>query len=152
MPWTVAIFNDLGGGELLVLVIIGLLIFGKDLPHMARKWGKMTADFKRNMAEASTELQREMNLAASELDEARNSAAGGADVLTDLDQTVRRIPSLPEHAKNPAAIPAIPATNPAPVPDAVLKDIPKAETALAAAPPAPIAAEVKETPPDEPAS
>ena len=59
-----ALFNDVGGGELMVVAVVALLLFGKEMPTMMRKFGRMYANFKRQLSDASAELQREMNDAA----------------------------------------------------------------------------------------
>ena len=54
---------NLGAGELLVLFMVALLVFGGRLPEVARKAGKVFSDFRRGISdemrkvEASTEIE-----------------------------------------------------------------------------------------------
>lgn len=74
VPLTLAIFNDLGGGEMLVVGLVALLLFGKDLPHATRKFGKIYSEIKRGLNDASYEIRREMDNAARSIDEATKDA------------------------------------------------------------------------------
>jgi sec-independent protein translocase protein TatA len=47
-----------GGGEWLVILFLGLLIFGRRLPEVARSLGQSLAEFKRGLAD-STEERRQ---------------------------------------------------------------------------------------------
>lgn len=40
----------LGMGEIIVLLVIGVLLFGKRLPEVGRSVGKVIVDFKRSMS------------------------------------------------------------------------------------------------------
>jgi sec-independent protein translocase protein TatA len=88
-----ALLNDVGGGELLVIGIAALLLFGRDLPVIARKFGRLVAEFKRGMADASIEIRREMNAAADEVEDVNKKAAAAGDVSQDIreiDGAVRK--------------------------------------------------------------
>lgn len=57
---------DVGGGELLLIVMAILLLFGPEkLPELARSFGKGMAQLRK----AQTEFQRNMNAMADEVDE-----------------------------------------------------------------------------------
>lgn len=66
----IALFLNLGGGELFVIMMFILVFFGADkLPQMARALGKgmremknATAEIQREIEKSATEVQREMNM------------------------------------------------------------------------------------------
>jgi sec-independent protein translocase protein TatA len=76
MVQTLALFSDVGGSEVLILGIVALLLFGKNLPSVSRNIGRAIAEFKRAASDATTEIQREMNSAAEavEADAAQEKA------------------------------------------------------------------------------
>ena len=47
----------LGMGEILLLLVLGVLLFGKRLPEVGRSVGKMIVDFKRSMNGFEESLQ-----------------------------------------------------------------------------------------------
>jgi sec-independent protein translocase protein TatA len=51
-------FFNLGGAEILVLLVIGLLLFGNRLPELARNLGKTVQQFRKE-ADALTEEIRQ---------------------------------------------------------------------------------------------
>lgn len=51
-----AFLGPLGGAEMLMVAIIALLVFGKDLPHVAREWAKHFAEFRRHVNGIKSEL------------------------------------------------------------------------------------------------
>jgi sec-independent protein translocase protein TatA len=55
-------FNSVGTGEILVILLIVLLLFGsKELPQMARKLGKGYRDFQRVTQNARDEMKKIMD-------------------------------------------------------------------------------------------
>jgi sec-independent protein translocase protein TatA len=57
MPGMVLLFFDIGGGEILLIMLVALLLFGGDkLPELARGLGKGIRDFK----DASEGVKREI--------------------------------------------------------------------------------------------
>lgn len=54
-PTLFAFFN-LGGPEILLLIILGILLFGRKLPEVARSLGKATVEFKRGMRGLEEEI------------------------------------------------------------------------------------------------
>jgi Sec-independent protein translocase protein TatA len=55
MPLTLAFLN-FGMGEMLLLAIVALLLYGSDLPEVAKTWGKAYAEFRRNLNGFRSEL------------------------------------------------------------------------------------------------
>lgn len=51
-----AFFGPLGPMEMLVVVAIALLVFGKDLPDVAKQWGKTFNEFRRHLNSVRSEL------------------------------------------------------------------------------------------------
>ncbi|GIK17507.1 MAG: hypothetical protein BroJett003_24710 [Planctomycetota bacterium] len=47
-----------GGGEWLLIALIGLLIFGRRLPETARSLGRSIAAFKEGLRDARDEIER----------------------------------------------------------------------------------------------
>jgi sec-independent protein translocase protein TatA len=61
---TMLLFLDIGGGEILLILVVVFLIFGPSkLPEMSRKLGKTMNDLKR----ASNDIRREIQQGASEV-------------------------------------------------------------------------------------
>jgi Sec-independent protein translocase protein TatA len=54
-----ALFSGLGPAEFIALVVLGILLFGKNLPVMARTVGRTIAEFKRHMKEVEDQIRRE---------------------------------------------------------------------------------------------
>jgi sec-independent protein translocase protein TatA len=46
-----------GPGEMLLLALVALLLYGGDLPEVARSWGKTFAELRRNFSH----IQRDLN-------------------------------------------------------------------------------------------
>ena len=70
-----AFFEMPGGGEWLVILFIGLLVFGRRLPEVARSLGKSVNEFKKGMRE----FQDSADEVASDLNKATNEAVSEAD-------------------------------------------------------------------------
>lgn len=95
---------DVGGGELLLIVIAILLLFGPEkLPELARSFGKGMS----HLRKAQTEFQRNLNAMADEVDEivqkqpeSSASESGvserGASVNAELPTFERYIDSYPQ--------------------------------------------------------
>lgn len=49
-------FLNLGFGEMALLAIIALLLYGSDLPEVAKTWGKAYQEFRRNLNGFRSEL------------------------------------------------------------------------------------------------
>lgn len=63
-PSTFAIFGLPGGMEWIIILVIGLLLFGSRLPTVGRNIGKSITEFKKGMKEASDEVNQDPDTAA----------------------------------------------------------------------------------------
>ena len=59
---TLAFFGNLGAPELLFCLIIGLLVFGRRLPEIARSMGKSIVEFKRGMKDVRDDIEEQSRL------------------------------------------------------------------------------------------
>lgn len=56
---TLALFNMPGNSELLIILAIGLLLFGKRLPEVGRSLGKGIVEFKRGLKGIEDDIDQE---------------------------------------------------------------------------------------------
>lgn len=56
-----ALFSMPGGMEWIVILVIGLLLFGRRLPDVARSVGKSIVEFKKGIKDVSSEIDEESN-------------------------------------------------------------------------------------------
>ncbi len=54
-----AAFGLPGGAEMIIILVIGLLLFGSRLPSVGRNIGKSITEFKKGMKEAGEELSKD---------------------------------------------------------------------------------------------
>ena len=83
LPIVANVFNLLDGSHLIVLAIVGLLLFGKDLPVMARRAAKEYFRFKRMISDATSDIRREMESAADQIEEEKRKIQ--SEVNTSMD-------------------------------------------------------------------
>lgn len=99
-------FGPIGGFELVVLAVIGLLVFGpRRLPEIGRSLGKMMMEFRRAANELRTSIEREIDL-----DEMKDTGRG---IRREIEETFRIDPegdSAPrgEERKEPGKDDAVP--------------------------------------------
>lgn len=84
-----AFLENLGFGELVVIMGIALLLFGERLPNVARSFGKGMAEFKKSMRESTEQVKREIEKAADPVTEPlqefkREISTAGQNAVADL--------------------------------------------------------------------
>ncbi|MBL8731357.1 MAG: twin-arginine translocase TatA/TatE family subunit [Planctomycetes bacterium] len=57
-----AFFDSLGMPEMILLVIVGLVLYGRNLPEAARNFGQVLAKFRRGFHEFKDQLDRDGQL------------------------------------------------------------------------------------------
>ena len=77
----------IGTPELIILGVIALLLFGKDLPKVARSVGKTVSEFKKGMSEMTSDL-REATRDIEE--EARSVKKTIDDTASDVNNAVQQ--------------------------------------------------------------
>jgi len=60
-----AAFGLPGGAEMIIILVIGLLLFGSRLPSVGRNIGKSITEFKKGMKEAGEELSKDDSQSAT---------------------------------------------------------------------------------------
>lgn len=85
-----AFFDSLGWQEMFLLVVIGLLLYGRNLPQAGRNVGRMLGRWKRVFDDFKRQIDRD-----SDLHEMRDSLKG---VANDL----KRVADVPRAIGNPA--------------------------------------------------
>lgn len=98
-PPPLAIFGDIGGSEVLVVLGAILVLFGgKGVPEIARKLGKMTSDLQR----ASAEFKKQLLTADQELNTEITPLITEYESLTSEAPQMKAIdPALNEEMANP---------------------------------------------------
>jgi sec-independent protein translocase protein TatA len=84
-----AIFGLPGGGEWIVLLILGLLIFGRRLPEVGKSIGRSIVEFKKGIRDIETDVD--------------DASSRPRESLTDRSQEKSEIPSarVGEESSNP---------------------------------------------------
>ena len=65
---------DIGGGELLVILVVALMLFGGRLPDVARSLGRTVSDFKRGLLEGTRPLREAETAMRREIEETGEEA------------------------------------------------------------------------------
>lgn len=140
--------SDIGGGEIMLVGVIALLLFGKDLPVVMRTLGKHYSRIKNTLNDAKSEFTREMDSAAREIEDAKKEVG--------LDKTLNERISFdddhPEHniAPEVSTTPNAPYTLPSPPAESIDQG-PESLDKLSAAPLTPVTPAASSTPAPTPA-
>ena len=59
---TLAVFGLPGGYEMIIVLIVALLIFGRRLPDVARSVGKSIVEFKKGIKDVKDDIDHEVRL------------------------------------------------------------------------------------------
>src|SRR5262249_29652829 len=90
-PWSVfAFLSAPSAGEMMILLIVGVLLFGRDLPDVGRKLGRTLAQFRRGLQDFKDQLDRD-----STIRELR-------DTVHDTVRDVKQAAAVPRQLADPA--------------------------------------------------
>ncbi|MEO6594527.1 MAG: twin-arginine translocase TatA/TatE family subunit, partial [Planctomycetota bacterium] len=85
----IAFIDSLGWTEMLLLVVIGLLLYGRNLPEAGRSLGRLLAQLKRGFQEFKDQLDRD-----GEIRDVKKT-------LRDTTQELRRVAQVPRAMADP---------------------------------------------------
>lgn len=91
--------GPIGTTELIVILVIGLLLFGKRLPEVGRSLGKGIVEFKKGLKGVEEEIERESNKPAAPSVARPPLTAGGIDARVSTAEQVE-VPVSPEAKPN----------------------------------------------------
>lgn len=89
-PLTLAFLPNLGPMEIGLILVLGLLLFGRKLPEVGRNVGRSIVEFKRGLKDVSSELDAE---ARREETKRSMEAAGSKPSLSDVRSGVDEVES-----------------------------------------------------------
>lgn len=100
---TLALFQNLGWQELLLLLGLGVLLFGKRLPEVGRSLGKGIVEFKRGLKGIGDEIEDQSNRPADRPGSSPPAyrpplAPGGQDARVSRSDVAEPLPSEPPRA------------------------------------------------------
>jgi Sec-independent protein translocase protein TatA len=87
-----AFLPTLGFQEMVLLFLLGILLFGRNLPEVGRKVGRVVQQLKRGMAEFKDAMDRE------------DSVRELRETIRDTRDEVRRAGAMPRAVVNPGAV------------------------------------------------
>ena len=67
--FTLALFGNLGWPEILIIVFLGLIIFGKRLPDIGKSLGKGIVSFKKGLQGVKDDIEDSVNREDDDVDE-----------------------------------------------------------------------------------
>jgi sec-independent protein translocase protein TatA len=77
-----AFIGGLSPGEIVIVLVLGLLLFGSRLPQVGRSLGRSLAEFKRGLRGLEHELDTAEKEAERQLDEEEKATERGAPALS----------------------------------------------------------------------
>jgi len=77
MPWPTAFFGPIGPWEFFACLVVGLLLFGKNLPDVGRQLGRSLVEFKRGLNQLKRQVTDDPAL--------RDAHAAIADLKREVD-------------------------------------------------------------------
>ncbi len=89
----------MGPPELLIILVIAVLLYGKRLPEVARSLGKTMMEFKRGISGLQEELQSSLREETSSSSSAGSSAGPSAAVEEDEEPTAPKFEPPPSEPK-----------------------------------------------------
>ncbi len=84
---TLALFQGLGHTELIIILVLGLLIFGSRLPQVGRSLGKSIVEFKRGIKGIQDEIDTESSEPA-QLDKGKAGLSAGDERRVSRSDTM----------------------------------------------------------------
>ena len=87
MPLTIAFLDGLNPVTMLFIAVIAVLLFGEQLPEVARTWGKKFVQFRRNIQGLQDELRSAAFSATSEFTGAVDAATSSFNSTTSSSST-----------------------------------------------------------------
>lgn len=91
-----------GGGEMIILGIIGLLVFGNRLPEVAKSLGKSVVEFKKGLSGVQDEIERSVN-ASSHSDILPPPSASASSTSVTSESSAPSVESSPVESPGPVA-------------------------------------------------
>jgi Sec-independent protein translocase protein TatA len=88
----IAFFGTLGFSEMVTLLVVGILLFGRNLPEVGRTLGKTLAQLRRGFQDFKEQIDRE-----ADLREVKNS-------VKNTVQELRRVSEVPRAIANPIGL------------------------------------------------
>jgi len=95
-----AFLPSLGWQEMFLLVLIGLLLYGRDLPNAGRKMGRAVAQLKRSFQDFKEQMDRDDSLreVRQSIEDAKRQVKSVASVPTALADPGRALRDLTHEA------------------------------------------------------
>ncbi|MEE2819081.1 MAG: twin-arginine translocase TatA/TatE family subunit [Planctomycetota bacterium] len=66
---SLALFSSFGWQEIVILLVLGVLVFGKRLPEVGRNFGRSIVEFKKGLKGVGDEIEAESNKQIEESDD-----------------------------------------------------------------------------------
>lgn len=108
--------GDIGFSEMLVILVVAIIAFGKDLPMVVRKVGRMVGKARRYLLDIKDEVQRQLPI--EDFDVRQDIRNVQSDVDKAVEDSTYHPPSDPEPPppapEPPKAEPEAPAAGPGP--------------------------------------